>query len=263
MDIEANLRIYYKTAFPAELIFNTLEITGNREISFFTATSVYIRYLTFDNYEAFKEKIAQINPKKLDVGPVYDIKPSKANGAIPVARELVFDIDLTDYPRKCCQDKTVCGICYEKIKCAIKLLDYILRVEMGFKRFGFVFSGRRGLHCWVLEMKEMAGNIRNDIFKYLQMVIDKNLYVKEYDEIMKEFGDSDLIENFFIRIDKQVTTSMNHLIKMPFSVHPDTLNISVPLDPKNVTELSDIPTLLQVVEDPSILQPFINTMRNW
>lgn len=263
MDIEANLRTYYKSLFPIDLIFKTIEISPNREISFFTFSNNYLRFLTFDNVESFKEKLISLNPKKLDIGPIYDIKPAKLNGAVPIARELVFDIDLTDYPRTCCQEKKVCSICYEKIKCAIKLLDYILKHELGFVNYGFVFSGRRGLHCWVLEMKEMGSHVRNDIFKYFKVVIDKNLYVEPYDRIMSQFGDSNLINDFFIRIDKQVTVTMNHLIKMPFSVHPDTLNISVPLDPNNITELADLPTLANVVENPSILQPYYEIMRNW
>lgn len=263
LDVENSMRAYYRLSFPAEMLFNILEIQKNREISFSTADGKYMRYLTFENCDVFKEKIGMINPRKLDVGPFYDIKPSKGNGAIPIARELVFDIDLTDYPRQCCVEKKICAICYEKIKCAIKLLDYVLSKELGFRRYGFVFSGRRGLHCWVFEMRELPGNVRNDIFKYFNTIIEKNLYVKEYDDIMKQFGDYDLIQNFFIRIDKQVTTSMNHLIKMPFSVHPDSLNISVPLDPLNITELADIPTLADAVNSPAILDPFVKIMNNW
>lgn len=263
MDVEANLRTYYRDLFPTELIFKTLEISPNREVSFFTPNGAYMRFLTFDNVESFKEKLLIVNPKKLDLGAIYDIRPSKSNGAIPVARELVFDIDLTDYPRDCCQEKKICSICYNKIKCAVKLLDYILEEELGFKNYGFVFSGRRGVHCWVLEMKDLGGHVRNDIYKYLQMVIDKNLYIEPYDRIMSEFGDSDLVKNFFLRIDKQVTVTMNHLIKMPFSVHPDTLNISVPLDPKNITEFNDLPTLEAVVSDPQILLPYYEIMKRW
>ena len=109
----------------------------------------------------------------------------------------------------------------------------------------------------------MQGHIRNDIFKFFQTIIDKNLYVKEYDEIMSKYGDVDLIKNFFPRIDKQVTVSMNHLIKMPFSVHPDTLNISVPLDPYNIVEYEDIPTLSAVISNSSLLVPYYTILNNW
>lgn len=260
---ENELKLYYKKIFPAELIFKILDINARREVSFFTQSGNYIRYLTFDSVDAFREKLEHTNPMKMDLGPTYDIPPSKSNGAVPVSRELVFDIDLTDYPRDCCKEKTVCEKCYEKIKCAVKILDYILSNEFGFKKYGFVFSGRRGVHCWVLEMKDMSKNVRNDIYKYFKIVIDKHLSSEQYDKILFEFDTVNPIENFFPRIDKQVTVAMNHLIKIPFSVHPDTMNISVPLDPNNITELHEIPTLFDVVENPTIMDRYCDIFKRW
>lgn len=263
MEVENELKAYYREIFPLEKLFEILEITETREIAFFTQQNTYLRYLTFDSVKRFREKIMQVNPKKIDVGPIYDIRPEKMNGANPIAKELVFDIDLTDYPRKCCQGKCMCERCYERIKCAIKLLDYILKNEFGFRNYGFVFSGRRGMHCWVLDYKDMPNSTRNDIFKYFQSVVDKNLYVKEYNEIMKECNGDNMIEEYFVRIDKQVTVTINHLIKMPFSVHPETMNISVPLDPKSITELKDIPNLLQALDNPDIMAPYIRILDKW
>jgi len=257
------LKIYYRDIFPLTELFRILEINETREISMYSQQNSYLRYLTFDTVEALKEKIFQITPKKIDLGPFHDIKPTKLNGAIPIAKELVFDIDLTDYPRTCCQDKNICEECYEKIKCAVKLLNYSLKHEFGFKNFGFVFSGRRGLHCWVFDFKGMPNSLRNDIYKYFKYVLDHNLYIREYDEIMREFGDENLIENFFVRIDKQVTVTMHHLIKMPFSVHPETMRISVPLDPNDILDLKDLPFLEQVVANPSIIEPFVRILQKW
>lgn len=263
MEVENALKAYYREVFPLDRLFEILEITETREIAFFTGQNTYMRYLTFGSVGCFREKIIQVNPRKIDVGPIYDIRPAKMNGANPIAKELVFDIDLTDYPRRCCQGKCVCEKCYEKIKCAIRLLNYILKNEFGFKNYGFAFSGRRGMHCWVFDYKEMSNSVRNDIFKYFQCVVDKNLYVREYNEIMEEFDGGNLIEEYFVRIDKQVTVTMNHLIKMPFSVHPETMNISIPLDPENITELRDIPTLLQAVANPDIMIPYIRVLDKW
>lgn len=265
MENNPGLVKYYREIFPAEDLFNVLEINELRELSFLTPQRSYYRFLTFSNFEEFKLKILEVNPMKMDVGAIHDIKPSKNNNAKAVSKELVFDIDLTDYPRNCCVEKTVCENCYEKIKCAIKLLDFSLREELGFKEIGFVFSGRRGVHCWVFDGKDLDIQCRTDIYKFYQQIIDKNLSVEKYNQIMMEFTDDqkDLIKNWFIRIDKQVTVSYNHLIKMPFSVHPDTGNISIPLDPKNITELKDVPKLQDVVDHPEILNPFIDFMKSW
>lgn len=77
----------------------------HREISFTLDVSgeeVYIRYLNFKNAEEMRKKIMQQQPRKIDIGAVYSHEPSKhdmipANVFKPLERELVFDIDLTDY----------------------------------------------------------------------------------------------------------------------------------------------------------------------
>lgn len=264
MDLENAYKIYYRDIFPLKELFKILEIEKNREISFFTPQKTYLRYLSFDTPNEFIEKIQEICPLKMDVGAFYDVKPTKGGCAVPIRRELVFDIDLTDYPRNCCSDKTICEICYEKIKCAIKLLNYILKNEFGFEQFGFVFSGRRGVHCWAFDHSDMHNSVRGEIYKYIQKIVDKNISIKEYDDIMQEFGSGpNLIENFFIRLDKQVTVFMGHLVKMPFSIHPETGKISVPLDPNNITELKDLPTLENVVSNPEKLKPYIDILKTW
>ena len=265
MDNYPELRKYYADIFPAEELFEVLGITETRELSFFTQQDVYVRFQSFDSCGAFRGRLVQLNPKKIDIGATYDLRPLKMSGARPVARELVFDIDLTDYPRSCCDGKKTCEICYEKIKCAIKILDYSLREEFGFRKIGFVFSGRRGVHCWVLEHKELDAATRNEIYRFYQHIIDKNLFVREYHDIMAGFSDDDknLIQSWFVRIDKQVTVHMNHLIKMPFSVHADTLNISVPLDPSNITEFGDLPNLYDIVMNPEKIRPYVEILKGW
>jgi DNA primase small subunit len=44
-------------------------------------------------------------------------------------RELVFDIDLTDYDeiRKCCSGASVCQSCWRWMAIAVKVLDKLLR----------------------------------------------------------------------------------------------------------------------------------------
>lgn len=260
-----NFAKYYNEIFPISDIFEVLEINENREITFTTHNGIYIRYQSFSNLEEFKSKITEINPSRIDIGAEFDSRPMKLSSAKPIKRELVFDIDLTDYPRTCCDSKTVCELCFNKIKCAVKLLDYILREEFGFKRIGFVFSGRRGVHCWVFDYPHITSNIRNDIYKYFQSVIDKNLSIAAYNKIISEYSNDDenYIKDWFIRIDKNVTTAMNHLLKMPFSIHPDSHRISVPLDSNNLPDLSDLPMLEDVIADPSIIDQYTAIMRNW
>lgn len=265
MESLGHLKIYYKSIFPCKEIFEVFHITSNRELSFFTQQDAYMRYITCGTPSELHDRLQQLTPKKIDIGAIYSTKPSKLKALQPIGHELVFDIDLTDYPRECCDGKTICSKCYKKIKCAIKLLDFSLREEFGFHKIGFVFSGRRGLHCWVFDNIAMQAQVRNDIVKFYQHVLDKNLYVPEYESIMKEFAedDRDIIKNWFLRIDKNVTTTLNHLVKLPFSVHPDLLLVAVPIDPQNVPELSDLPSLKDIVENPSRLKPYVEIIKTW
>lgn len=262
----AALRTYYAEIFPAEEMFRVFNIGSSREISFYSQQSAYIRYLSFDDAGSLRQKLVQMLPKKVDIGAVFSQRPSKAPGPFPVYRELVFDIDLTDYPRSCCEGKRVCGQCYEKIKCAVRLLDYSLREELGFRNIGFVFSGRRGVHCWVLDDADFNSTVRNDVYKFYQAVLQRQqLSIPAYREIIEQCaGRQDAsLDEWFIHIDKSVLTATNHLVKVPFSVHPETGCISVPLDPGRIAELDEIPRLVDVVEQPGLLDGPLEIFRRW
>ena len=53
------------------------------------------------------------------------------------------------------------------------------------------------------------------------------------------------------RIDAHVSTNINHLLKLPFCVHPKTGNICVPFDPNNYENfvLAEVPTLTIVINE--------------
>jgi DNA primase small subunit len=58
-----------------------------------------------------------------------DRKTLSAGILQPQRRELVFDIDMTDYDeiRTCCTDKKICKRCWGFIAAAVKILDSTLR----------------------------------------------------------------------------------------------------------------------------------------
>lgn len=139
LDISKNiLRNYYELYFPGELLYNWLsygdsKYISNREFSFTLPNDIYIRYQSFDTPEAFKSKLCRDVPIKIDIGPVFNSRPSERKiiqtEFKPVERELVFDIDMTDYNdvRTCCQDKRVCCKCWKFIAVAVKIIDMSMR----------------------------------------------------------------------------------------------------------------------------------------
>ena len=103
---------------------------------------------------------------KIDVGPVYTVDPQKraaysggSEGRVfaPQERELVFDIDMTDYgdlyPEVQSYSEESCSRHWVLMNAAVKVVNDVLREDFGFEHILWVFSGRRGVHAWVCDHK--------------------------------------------------------------------------------------------------------------
>ncbi|KAL8154654.1 uncharacterized protein LOC141718980 [Apium graveolens] len=170
------LKVYYGKLFPHADIFRWMSygtdgkhpgcdqsFFGRREFSFTLDNDIYLRFQSFNSASDMENAIKEKCPFKIDIGPVYSVDPAKRhayaqagdNVFTPVERELVFDIDMTDYDdvRYCCSGADVCLDCWPLMTIAIKVLDTSLRDDFGFNHILWVFSGRRGVHCWVCDAK--------------------------------------------------------------------------------------------------------------
>ena len=187
--VEDFLPHYYKQIFPANLFQNwlsyhdTTESEDNyfsrREFSFTLPGDIFVRYKSFNNGVELTKALVAAVPIKFDIGAVYSCNPQYAkkalkNTVLPLEKELVFDIDMNDYDeiRKCCQGAVMCPKCWRFMAIAAKILDTHLRHDFGFKHILWVFSGRRGIHCWVCDEKarRLANDAREAIITYLSII---------------------------------------------------------------------------------------------
>merc|ERR1711939_607298 len=186
--------------------------------AFTLANDVYLRYNSYDTWEAFRDHVLRLNPKRFEIGPVYSGRPTMRKTLLkasfkPVLRELVFDIDMTDYDeiRTCCSGGSVCRRCWQFIAMAVRVIDASLRDDFGFTHLLWVYSGRRGIHCWVSDPEALALNDeqRRAVVTFLELVkggakMDKKVKVSRplhpriqaaLDMLKRDFFDSSILQD--------------------------------------------------------------------
>lgn len=156
----------------------------HREFSFtiepFPGEEIYIRYQSFKDQADLTNAVLKRNPRKIDIGAVFS-HPPKDHKAIqgmakfaPCQRELVFDVDLTDYDgvRRCgCDGANICHKCWKMMGMAMKVMDQGLREDFGFNNIAWFYSGRRGIHAWVCDesARELSDAGRSAVASYFEV----------------------------------------------------------------------------------------------
>ncbi|KAI9676900.1 MAG: hypothetical protein M1817_006739 [Caeruleum heppii] len=181
------MRSFYQRIFPFRYLFQWLNHSpspttdfGHREFAFTLQNDAYLRYQAFPTADLLRKEVLRLNPSRFEIGPIYTTNPRdrktlrKASNFRPLAKELVFDIDLTDYDeiRTCCDKANICHKCWSFVTMAIKVVDTALREDFGFQHILWVYSGRRGAHAWICDKRarQMDDQKRRAIAGYLELI---------------------------------------------------------------------------------------------
>ncbi|NXW76572.1 PRI1 primase, partial [Hirundo rustica] len=205
------LPVFYRRLFPHGPYGRWLSYGGVvknyfqlREFSFTLRDDVYLRFQSFGSPQELERELQKINPYKIDIGAVYShrvspghrargssgvpghaepvpslLQPNQHNtvhlGAFqPQEKELVFDIDMTDYDdvRTCCSSADICSKCWTLMTIAVRVIDRALVEDLGVRHRLWVYSGRRGVHCWVCDdaVRKWSPALRAAAVEYLSLV---------------------------------------------------------------------------------------------
>lgn len=181
----AKLKWYYARIFPLAsftrwLRYGNDDTLARREISFTLTGDIYLRWKSFPTSVHFQDALKSLNPIKIDIGAIYNYPPIDKNTIsaplTPLEKELVFDIDMTDYHDVMADLATgtaleICDRNWHYMATAVKVLDAALRQDFGFHQILWVYSGRRGIHCWVADprARRMTNEQRVAVAEYLYL----------------------------------------------------------------------------------------------
>jgi predicted DNA primase small subunit len=138
-------------------LMNLKEYDAERTMALSFDNGHYARNLHIQCFEDFKTTIMKRKPSQIHFDSLF-IKDE--NGDIEgTRRELVFDLDLTDFVRfcECGKQSKACSTCWLHIEGAALFIRHILVDCLGIedKHLLWVLSGKKGIHCIVNDARFM------------------------------------------------------------------------------------------------------------
>lgn len=274
---QAHVRRYMQDAFPCAQLCALLTLhnaaLGSRELAFSGTTSsssdkksFYARNRFLKSERALHSALLSAGTDTVHVGALYGkAERGRAGGMRPAARELVFDLDLTDYDdvRRCCSDARACERCWALVRCGVDVMRHVLKRFTSYRHLLFLFSGRRGVHCWVLDegARRLDSTARQALLSYMtasnavfllsqpsvvEACVRAYKRVFDVDSVPSTLTDEALLRLLLPRLDGNVTHDLRHLIKAPFCPHRATGRLALPFDADDVPELAHFPHVSQL-----------------
>ncbi|SCW02398.1 LAFE_0F05556g1_1 [Lachancea fermentati] len=187
----SDMQYYYQFLYPFKSVFEWLNHSPkpcrdmtHREFAMAFRSGAYKRYNSFNSVQEFKTQIQRGNPDRFEIGAIYNKPPRDRDSVLktemkPCEKEVVFDIDMDDYDayRTCCSGANVCSKCWKFISLAMKIINIALSEDFGYEDFIWIFSGRRGAHCWVSDKRArtLSDIQRRNVLDYMNVVRDRNV----------------------------------------------------------------------------------------
>ncbi|WP_287584049.1 DNA primase catalytic subunit PriS [Candidatus Borrarchaeum sp.] len=222
---KAMLQEYYSDYFDVTPLINIIGLSTFRRREFgFDLGNTFTRNLSFGTPRKLVDYMGNQGVFQAYVGAVYSESPSKQQSIQRLqweSRELVFDIDLDEFDlvRRCdCKgEKTFCEECWTLAQDAMIFLDATMREDFGIEDLVWIFSGRRGVHCWICDdiAKKLDQRQRSAVINYLTLIKEgeKTPHVDmlpKYAKSLKERIFTLLSRSFFLN------TAEAELIKLGF-----------------------------------------------
>ncbi|KIK68885.1 hypothetical protein GYMLUDRAFT_34880 [Collybiopsis luxurians FD-317 M1] len=187
---EEVLLTFYRRLYPFKQLFKWLNrgpermekesrLFPYREFAFTLRNESYLRYNSYPSDVEMKKHVCLLVPLRFEIGPVYSAQPKDKKTVRPThfkpeKREVVFDIDMTDYDpiRTCCSDANICKKCWGFISVAVVVIDKAIRDQFGYNQLLWVYSGRRGIHLWISDKEafELTDDQRKAMVEYLTVI---------------------------------------------------------------------------------------------
>ncbi|MHA2357775.1 MAG: DNA primase small subunit domain-containing protein [Candidatus Heimdallarchaeaceae archaeon] len=174
---------YYEDRFPMDYFMTFIGLSNfpNREFGFVVGDGIFVRNLSFQNTDQFREYMVENSVKHAYVGAVYNTPPSRESPIQKIRwnyREFIFDIDIDEYDlvRTCgCLGDQYCKECWSLVQDAAIFIDKTMKDDFGFKEVIWFFSGRRGVHGWVMDKvtQDFDQAQRVAILNYLTFIHDE------------------------------------------------------------------------------------------